>query len=243
MTASMPPPVTNVSDLLHSATKVFRATAPKCLPFAMVAVLVAELPNIFWIASGHQVSFKVPDDSTYQGLAVLGWVFEVLLFATMMLRQRALVTGSSVNASAELGAALQRLPVLLLTFLLAALSVAAGTVLLVLPGIFLAVCFMVALPVVLFDAAGPYSALVRSVKLIRPIWWKALAAALIALLVILVCALAFAAVVGIVAALLADQGPAFTAIETAGYVGVIAVVFVFLSALLLVLHSAASSSA
>jgi hypothetical protein len=243
MTASMPPPrAASVSDLLQSAAQLFRATLPKCLPFAMVAVLVAQLPAIYWIATGHQVSFKVPVDATYQTLSLLGWIVEVWLIASMMLRQRAMISGAPIHAVAELRTALQRLPVLMLTFLLGLLSVAAGTLLLLVPGIFLLVCYMVAMPVVLFEPVGPYSALVRCVQLIRSVWWKTLAAGAIAFGVLLVFAVAFAAVMGIVA-LLAEQGPAFTAIETASFVGVIAVVFVFFSALALVLHSAASNSA
>ena len=52
---------------------------------------------------------------------------------------------------AELQASLRRLPVLLLASLLANLSVIAGVLLLVLPGVFLLVCYLVLLPVMLFD--------------------------------------------------------------------------------------------
>jgi hypothetical protein len=259
MTASMPPPrAASVSDLLQTAVRLFRATLPKCLPFAMVAVLLAQLPAIYWIATGHQVSLKVPEDATYEALSLLGLIFEIWLMASMMLRQRAIISAAPVHAVAELNAALQRLPVLLLTFLLGLLSVAAGPLLaitllpgilkfiaatlLMVPGIFLLVCYTVALPVALFEPVGPYSALVRSVQLIRPVWWKTLAALVIASLAMVVCLVAFAAVIGIVA-LLVQQGPAFTAIQTASFVGLFAVVFVFFSALALVLHSAASNSA
>jgi len=169
MTASMPPaPGASVSALLETATQLFRATLLKCLPLAMLAVLFAQLPNIYWIATGHQLSLRVPQDSTYEGLAAFGWVVEVLLFAAMMLRQRAVIAGTGVDVTRELRLALQRLPILLLTLLLAGLSVAAGMLLLVVPGIFLMVCYVVVLPLSLFEDAGPYRALVRAVQLMRP---------------------------------------------------------------------------
>src|ERR1700675_3791319 len=94
MTASMPPPrAASVNDLLRTAVRLFRATLPKCLPFAMVAVLLAELPAICWIATGHQLSLKVPVDTTYQTLSLLGLAVEIWLIASMMLRQRAMMSG------------------------------------------------------------------------------------------------------------------------------------------------------
>jgi len=102
---------------------------------------------------------------------------------------------------------------------------------------------VVALPVVLFEGLTPYRALVRSVQLIRRLWWKTLAACVFALLAFVVCALVFAAIIGVLAGVLAGNGPAFQAIQSASSVALGALFFVFLSALALVIHSAASSSA
>jgi hypothetical protein len=46
-----------------------------------------------------------------------------------------------------------------------------GFSLLILPGLFLFVCYLVMLPVVLFEQHNPYVALVRCVLLVRPYWW------------------------------------------------------------------------
>jgi len=118
-----------------------------------------------------------------------------------------------------------------------------GFTLLVLPGIFLLVCYLVLLPVLLFENFNPYTALVRSVQLMQPHWWKALATIVIAVLILLICTLAAAAVLSIVAALLGGEGSAVQAIVAAVTVGIWAIGCVFLSALALTLHSAASSSA
>ena len=242
MTASMPPPHrASVGDLLETSAQLFRATLLKCLPLGMLAVLCAQLANVYWIATGHTISFSARHDANYAVLSVLGTAIEIWLIGAMMLRQRAVVLGAPILAAAELRAAWRRLPSILVSTLLAILSVAVGVLLLIGPGVFLLVCYLIALPVVLFEGLGPYAALVRSV--IRPLWWKALAACVFALLGFLVCALAFAAIIGVLAGLLAGNGPAFEAIETASSVALGALFFVFLSALALVLHSAASSSA
>lgn len=243
MTASAPPPALNVSQVLHTASQLFRATLPKCLPFAMLSVLAQQLANIYWLATGHQVGFIPPDDSTYDVLVACGWVVQGLLFAAMMLRQRAIVTGATVDAHLELAAAFRRLPALIGMMLLSVASVVLGIILLVAPGIFLLVCYSVLMPLVLFEGIGPYRALLRSVQLIRPVWWHALTALFFAVIAILICAFTFALAMGIVGMALGNQGPAYTAVETAALIGFAGVAYVFWSALMLVLHSAASSSA
>jgi hypothetical protein len=105
------------------------------------------------------------------------------------------------------------------------------------------VCYLALLPVVLFDGLGPFAAVLRSVQLMRPLWWKALAACVITMLLFLIAGLVVAAIIGVIAELLAGNGAAFAAIETAITVAFGALFFVYLSALMLVLHSAASSSA
>lgn len=244
MTASMPPrPDASVSKLLEAATTLFRATLLKCLPFAMVGVLCLEIPNFYWVASGHTLEHGMPADTRYWLLAFIAGAVTLFIASAMMLRQRALASGAAVDSAAELVAAARRLPVILLGWILAQLSLFLGFTLLILPGIFLLVCYLVLLPVLLFEDHNPYAALVRCVQLVLPRWWKVLATIVIAVLVVLICSLAAAAVLSILAALLVGQGPAVQAIVAAVTVGIGAIGCVFFSALALTLHSAASSSA
>ncbi len=119
----------------------------------------------------------------------------------------------------------------------------AGLLALILPGVFLMVCYLALLPVVMFEGLGPVAAVLRSVQLMRPLWWKALASCVIIMLLFVIGALVVAAVIGVIAELLSGNGAAFAAVETAITVAFSALFFVYLSALMLVLHSAASSSA
>jgi len=244
MTASTPAPHgARVSDLLQTATRLFRASLLKCLPLGMIAVLCAQAPNIYWVATGHAIGLYAQYDTNFDLLTLVGTTLELWLIGAMMLRQRAVVLGAPILAGSELRASLRRLPVVLLGSLLAALSIAAGLLLLLIPGVFLAVCFLVLLPVILFEAAGPVAALVRSVQLMRPLFWPALTALVIAVLLFVIGALVFAALLAVLAEVLADNRAAVQAIETAGVVGFGALFVVYLNALALVLHSAASSSA
>lgn len=233
----------SVSDLLETSAQLCRASLLKCLPLGMLALLCAQLPNIYWRATGHNISFSAQHDANYDLLALVGTAIEFWLIGALMLRQRAVVLGAPILASAELRTSLRRLPVILMSVLLAVLSVAAGLALLILPGIFLMVCYLVLLPAVLFDGLGPYASLLRSVRLIRPLWWKAMAAFVIALLLFIIFAFVVAAVIGVIAEVLAGDRAALAAVETACTVGFGALFLVYSSALALALHSAASSSA
>jgi hypothetical protein len=244
MTASKPPrPDASVSNLLDAASQLFRATLLKCLPFAMMAVLCLEIPNLYWVASGHTLTFGLPSDTGYWLLAYPASAVTVFIVSAMMLRQRAFASGATIDSAAELAAAARRLPGILLGWILAQLSLFVGFTLLILPGIFLLVCYLVLLPVLLFENLNPYAALVRCVQLVLPHWWRVLATIVIAVLVVFICTLAAAAVLSILAALRVGQGPAVQAIVAAVTVGIGAIGCVFFSALALTLHSAASSSA
>jgi hypothetical protein len=244
MTASMPPSGSaSVSDLLATASQLFRASLLKCLPMGMVAVLCAQSANIYWMASGHVLSLTADYDTNYDLLAIAGVAVELWLLGAMMLRQRAVVLGAPILPGAELRVAFRRLPFILASTLLAGLSVILGLLALILPGVFLMVCYLALLPAVLFDGLGPVAAVLRSVQLMRPLWWKALAACVIVMLLFLIGGLVVAAIIGVIAELLSGNGAAFAAVETAITVAFGALFFVYFSALMLVLHSAASSSA
>ena len=244
MTESLPPSrATSVQELLQGTGQLFAVSLLKCLPIAMIATLCAQVPSIYWLASGHALTLLGEHDATFDGLVLLGSAFQLWLLSAMMLRQRALALRAPILIGIELLVALRELPAILLNALLAVMSVAAGLLLLVVPGVFLAVCYLVLLPVVLFDQAGPITALIRSVQLMRPLWWKGLAALVIATLLFLFGAIVCVAIIGMIAGAFAGNGPVFIAIETASAVAFSAFFSVFLSALMLVLHSAASSSA
>jgi hypothetical protein len=245
MSAFRPAPgAVRVTGLLQAAAQLLRASLLKCLPLAMLAMLCARLPNLYWIASRHAPDLRAQHDLGFDLLTLAGTAIELWLIGALMLRQRAVALGAASPLRAELAVALRRLPVILLSALLANLSVAVGLVLLIVPGVFLLVCDLVLMPVLLFEGAGPVAALRRSVRLMRGLWWQALTAVVMATLgFLMVGTLVFAAILAVIAALLAADPSAFAAVETATIVGFGGLFLVCLSALLLVLHSAASSSA
>jgi hypothetical protein len=246
MTASnVPRRGQSVNDLLSTSVAVFRTTLLKCLPLAMIAVLCASVPNFYLRASGQSldVASKTPTEPVYWWLVTIAVVLTLYLFSAMMLRQLYFSGGIAVNVRQELMTAARRLPALVIAWVLMQLSLAVGF-LLIIPGVFLFVCYLVLLPVVLLEGQlNPLQALLRCILLVRPNWWRVCTAFVIAMLGMLIVFLAFAAVMGILEALLAGLGQAFEAVAAAATIAVFAMVFVFFSAMALTIHSSANSSA
>jgi hypothetical protein len=237
----------SVSDLMDAATRIFRSTLAKCLPVSMFATLILLLPNMYLLTIGQQLNpLHPPQDPKFWTLYLLSVLGYLLLAAVLMLRQRTILLGRVPQLQTEFAAALARWPLLILSSLLAGIVVFAGLLLLVLPGIYLLVCFLLLLPVVLFETHTPWQLLMRCMRLMQPLWRKALAAAVIATLIVLVCAVAANVAFQILQIGFSAVGvkpSAITAFAQACGLGIQAVALVYFSALWLVLYSAASSSA
>ena len=222
--------------------QLFRVTLLKCLPLATIAVLCPYVPTLYWMATGHDFSHGLPKDVTYWVLYVIAAALTLFIASAVMLQQRSIALGVAFSGSTSLAAAARRLPALLVTWVLANLSLVAGFLLLVVPGVFLSVCYLVLVPVVLFERHNPYMALVRCVLLVRPQWWKILAALVITVVVMLAGLLVVGALLQILATLLAGEGPVAYAIAATGSLAISAVALALLDALMLTLHSALASS-
>lgn len=51
----VPGPNAGVSELLQAGTRLFRVALPKCLPMAMVAALISQIPGLLLEAQGQQL--------------------------------------------------------------------------------------------------------------------------------------------------------------------------------------------
>jgi hypothetical protein len=237
----------SVSDLLETATGVFRMTLAKSLPLGMFAILLVAMPNIYWLTKGKPLDIlHPPTDSVFWVLTGLGFAGYQLLAAALMVRQRELLSAHTLNMQRELGTALARWPMLIVTAVLGGIIIFVGLLALVLPGVYALVCLLLLRPVVLFEAREPLQAIGRSFTLARSMWIKVLASAVIAVLVFMICAFAAAACLGIVQSLLSlagVQAAALSAFAAACGLGVQAVALVFFNSLWLVLYTTASSSA
>lgn len=247
MPAPLLPPsrAASVSELLDAGSRVWRATLPKCLPLAMIAVVVANAPLFYAAVSGQPITNprELPTDPLFwvwYAAAVIGYLF---VGSIAIVRQRALAQTGQSDFHAALRLAVARLPALVAAMLLSYFAVVLGTMLLILPGIYLGVCLFVIWYVVLFDTENPWRALLRSVQLVHPLWWKYCAGILIALAVTFFSVFMGLMLAGLLLGLLLPAGgAAANAIVAALGVGFMGTGMLFITAVGIVLHSAASSS-
>jgi hypothetical protein len=198
--------------------------------------------------------WSFPDDPVFWIIDIAGTLLSILLTCAVTLRLRALQSGKQPSVAENLsGAAARWLPAVVAT-LLAALPVSLGLAallvpgmhlavsILLIPGIYLAICMVVLLPVVLFEPVGPLAALVRSFRLVRPIWVKVFACTLIAGLTGMICLLVLTIVMGLLFGAIFSPHLAQAALQ-AITLGAVAIFYVFVAALSLTVYTAASSSA
>lgn len=103
--------------------------------------------------------------------------------------------GEEVSWRSSLRFALRRLPALVGLSILSGILVGIGTILLVIPGIYLYVAFAVSVPVLLVEGAGPAGALQRSRELVRGRWWGTLGVTVVGYLLVSIVTYALVGVV------------------------------------------------
>jgi hypothetical protein len=103
--------------------------------------------------------------------------------------------GEEVGWRSSLRFALRRLPAVVLLTILSGFMVGLGSILCVVPGIYLYVAFSVAVPVLLVEGAGPSRALGRSRELVRGRWWGACGVAVVGYILVSIVSLALTGLV------------------------------------------------
>jgi len=187
-----------ISEVLDTAFRIFSASLLKALPYGMLITLAGQLVNIYNLLTGRLARRVFPQDRTGWVLYAVSLVLTLTLWAALLLRQLAIAQGAPVSMQEELVAALRRLPALALLTGLNALAVGFGTVLLVIPGVYLLIALWMAVPVFVLEGLGPIDAIKSSLRLMRGHWWRTFAIFLVTIaiyFVFILLGVVFAAIV------------------------------------------------
>lgn len=156
----------SVGEVLDAGFRLFRQSLPRCLPFSLFAVLCGQLPSVYLLRSDQPLALDAPKDALWwvlMGIAALGTLWS---WVAIMLRQQ---QETMTVAKAMLTAA-QLLPRAFALLILAMLIVGVGSLLLIVPGIYLLVALWPALPILVFEGADVRRALDASLQLVRGEW-------------------------------------------------------------------------
>jgi hypothetical protein len=178
----------SVGEILDAAFRIFRATVLKSLPFAALALIAGQLPNIYYLATGGVAAMVA---ATYQPLwwvlYCIGYVISVLLWSMILLRQHAVATGRGRDAESESGAVLSRAPAIVLTWILALVAcgvwfapvkllhgagMAGAALLLAIPATWMFVRLSSAWVALLLTGKGPAESLTHSWQLTAGSFWR-----------------------------------------------------------------------
>jgi hypothetical protein len=160
------------------------------LPAQILASLitVSTLPDHAQFIGGTVVVFNQHDLNVvragiFAGIAITG--LATLLAQGACFRAIAdAYLGEKARAGSSLRFAGRRLLALIVLTIAFVIAVIAGLILCIIPGIWLAVSFYVAVPVLLVEGVGPFSALGRSRGLVKGRWWGTLGVAVVGALLV-----------------------------------------------------------
>jgi hypothetical protein len=168
-----PPRPQAVGEILDSAFRIFRATLLKCLPYAIVSLLVGQLANIYSLLRGRPLTQLLPTeaDPLWWLLAFVGSVVVLALTAAIVRRQCAIASGLPLPER-ELVTALRLVPGLFAVTLLTVLATMVGLVLFVIPGLYILTRLACSSTAYLLTGRGVFESLSYSWQLTEGNVWR-----------------------------------------------------------------------
>jgi hypothetical protein len=152
-------------EVLSAAWPLFQVSLPRCLPLAVLGVAAGALPGA---AAGASVEgHGLLHGGAWWVLYAFSTVLTLLCYGGILHLQLAMSRGRSPGVLDALQASFERLPATLGVVLLVLLAAAAGTILLVVPGIVALVLGFFAWVAQLEERLGPLAAVRRSIALVR----------------------------------------------------------------------------
>jgi hypothetical protein len=201
----MPTTPRSIGGVLDDAIRLYRRSWLPCLPIVLI-LLVVTLPLSLLIAARMQsvvgnpqamlALFKSP--VIWQSYFVL-IVVMCAVYGALFAQANAIAHGERLSVMTALGVGLKRSPVSLGVGLLFALIVGVGTMLLVIPGIYLWGVFQLAFAPAVIERAGVFESLTTSRRLTKGNWWRTFTIITVALIIMYVLIISVTFLVGIIA--------------------------------------------
>jgi hypothetical protein len=160
-------------------------------------MIASQLANMHELLTGRPLKAFPRHDPAWWFWYAIGLILSLAFSGALILRQNAIATGAPTSASAELRTVTARFVELLVVGVLALVGILLGLLLLVLPGLYLAVAFMFAMPALLLRPCKPSEALRYSAWLVHRNWWRTVLTIFLTFFVMV----AFEALIGVLAAI------------------------------------------
>jgi len=202
-----------LSEVLNGAFSICRAHFGDLMKTVAVVLVPAQLIGLIVLLAAPDGTTDLllgttdPQD-TVEGESVLA----VLVFSGLSSLASLLATAAAYRFTSDsylgfeigwresISYALRKLHSIIWVLLLAGLGITVGFLLLIVPGVFIAIAWALAIPVLLSEDARGSKALGRSYRLVRGHWWKTFGTLIIAGIIVGLLQAALSAVVGLAVA-------------------------------------------
>ena len=199
----------SIGGVLDVSFQLYKASIGSVWPISLLMIFASSPPTLYMIMKGGGVADPA---NPYAALEVMSrpgyWLAYVLsllmaswVLGAMYIKEHAIAVGEDMSIGGALQASVGRVLPLLFTTILYGIAVAIGTLLLIVPGLILAISLLPAFCVVLFEDKGPLGALSGSHKLVWGDWWRTSVILTVGFIVVAVAYFAVFAVVGVIAPL------------------------------------------
>lgn len=189
----------SIGGVLDNGFKLLKASFGKVVGISILANLTSQLP-------GAAMMTSLDVDGTPQGgmgvliVVLIAMLFSIIFYGAIVGRMHAVHANRELTVGESMALGLSCMLPLVGLFLLYGLAVTAGSILLLIPGVILAVSLMFAPYIVVIDRAGILDSLKQSHKLVWGYWWRTTAIVSVAGIIVMVCYVLVGLVVGIAVA-------------------------------------------
>jgi len=194
----------SIGGILDSGFKLFTASIKKVVPITYLGAVAAaiwgwalQVSMLSQITEGGTPDFNVP---LIVGSYVLMMIVASILMAAAIIRIQAVFTNEAMSFGGAMLSGLRRAPAVFGASLIYLLAFMVGSLLLIIPGIYLSVMLAFAFYAAAADNTGPIESTKYSYEIVKGNWWRTAGLLTIMMIVMMVFYVAVGFVVGIVAA-------------------------------------------
>jgi hypothetical protein len=179
--ADRPAPIA-LGPTLELGWQLFKRSLTRCLPIALLAVLIGQLPAVYLLQSADR-------GPLWLLLNVLAALAGLALWLLIMQRQYSLLHGAGLQGAgssllSDLRQVLRALPRALAVLVVTVLLIGAASLLLVAPGVYLLIALWPALTLTVCEGRGVRESVDGSLQLVRGRWGVAAGAWVITLIAV-----------------------------------------------------------
>lgn len=174
-----------VPDLFARGGRLYRRSLARCLPFSLLAVLAGQAPSVYLLALEEPLALDTAKPVGWYLVMALAVAINLWSWLVVLQRQQSTLVSTAVDARSQMIVALQRVPQAFALLLVAGVLVGVGLVLLVLPGVYLAVCWVSALAICALEDVRATLVLDVALRRVRGLWWYTAAIWLLTLIAVL----------------------------------------------------------